>query len=144
MKKYGPQALFGLLVAAAAITLACGSSSHIPQSVTVSPATADAQNYPSGQVQFTATALYNTMPSPVTSATASWGACNQSGSTSLVSVSNTGVAQCTSGASGTFTIYAFVVNPSIKSCIQPSEPAGAFSCGFSCYGVVGHAQISCP
>lgn len=145
MKKYGPQLLFCLLMSVAALTLACGSS-HIPQSVTVSPATADASDFPNGQVQFTATALYNTKPSPVTPATATWGACTQSAPTNLVTVSNTGVAQCTSGASGTYTISAFVANPSIKSCIPPLEAGGvpSFSCGYACNGVVGHAQITCP
>lgn len=143
MKNPGPQLFFSLLILAA-ITLACGSSSHIPKSVTVSPATADAANFPNGEVQFTATAIYNTKPSPVANATASWSACTQTASTNLVTVSNTGVAKCAAGASGTFTISAFVVNPSIKSCIQPQDPVGVFSCGYSCYGVVGQAQITCP
>ena len=145
MRNFGPQLFFSLLILAAAITLACGSSSHIPKSVTVSPATADAKDFPNGLVQFTATTVYNTKPSPVTHATASWVACTQSATTNLVSVSSTGVAQCTSGASGTFTVSAFVVNPSIKHCIQPDQPVGVpFACGYSCYGVVGQAQLTCP
>jgi hypothetical protein len=144
MKNLGPQLSFSLLILAAAITLACGSSSRKLQSVTVSPATADAKNFPNGQVQFMATAVYNTKPSPVSPATATWGACTQSATTNLVSVSSTGVAQCASGASGTFTISAFVVNPSIKHCIQPLGGVPTFSCGYSCYGVVGQAQITCP
>jgi len=39
---------------AAWIALACGSS-HELQSITVSPASADAQNYPDGEVPFVAT-----------------------------------------------------------------------------------------
>lgn len=37
---------------------ACGASSHVLESVT--PATADAGNFPNGQVQFTAIGLYST------------------------------------------------------------------------------------
>ncbi len=61
MKNSGALFLF-LLVLAAAITLACGSSpspDRLLQSVTVAPATAAAQDYPNGQVQFTATGFYS-------------------------------------------------------------------------------------
>jgi hypothetical protein len=43
------------------------------QAIAISPPQADAQNYPGGKVQFTATAYYNTMPSPVTPVEATWG-----------------------------------------------------------------------
>ena len=51
------------LILAASFTLSCGgspseSATRQLLSITVSPA--DAQNYPSGQVQFTATGNYNT------------------------------------------------------------------------------------
>ena len=142
MKKYGPQLLFCLLIAAAAITIACGSSTpHTLQSVTVSPATADAKNFPNGEVQFTATAVYNTKPSPVSPATASWGACSQGKSTTSVLVSNAGVAQCTSGASGTFTILAIVFDQNPKQPL-PEMPKWDVFCGDP--GALGHAQITCP
>jgi hypothetical protein len=142
MKKYGPQLLFCLLVAAAAVTIACGSSTpRTLQSVTVSPATADAKNFPNGEVQFTATAVYNTKPSPVSPATASWGACSQGKSTTSVSVSNAGVAQCTSGASGTFTILAIVFDLNPKQ-PPPLMPKWDVFCGDP--GALGHAQITCP
>jgi hypothetical protein len=142
MKRFGPQLFFFLLVAAAAITLACGSSnnSHIPQSVTVNPATADARSYPNGQVPFTATAYYNTMPSVVTPASATWNVCSQAGPTSAVSVSSSGLAQCMSGATGAYTVYAFVPDPEFKgTCGSSSAP-----CGGTCGGVVGSAQLTCP
>jgi hypothetical protein len=131
-----------LLVFAAAITLACGSpaSPHIPQSVTVTPATADAESFPDGQVQFAATAYYNTMPSPVSNVTATWNSCAQNGPTTEVSVSTTGVAQCASGASGTYMIYAFVPDPNFKGVCSGS----ALPCAGACGGVVGTAQLICP
>jgi hypothetical protein len=141
VRNYGPQLVLFLLVSAAAITLACGSPSpHIPQSVTVTPATADAEEFANGQVQFSATAYYNTKPSPVSNVTATWNSCAQNGPTNEVSVSTTGVAQCASGASGTYMIYAFVPDPTFKGvCAASSLP-----CADACGGVVGSAQLICP
>jgi hypothetical protein len=141
MKTHEPQFLFGLLVAAAAITLACGSSSHIPQSVVVTPPTADAKDFPGG-VQFTATASYNSMPSPVKNVSATWTACGTAGSlepATLVTISSSGVAQCLSGASGNYTVYAFVRNPAFRGACP-----GSLLCGDSCGGVIGSAQLTCP
>jgi len=47
-------------------TMGCGVSSSIRvlQSITVSPATADAKDFPNGQVQFTATGTFSKPPSP--------------------------------------------------------------------------------
>jgi hypothetical protein len=68
----------GLAGAGAAI-LSCGSSSrHQLQSITLSPANADAQQYPDGQVQFVVTGSYNTAPLTVAPLPAEWGACYQS------------------------------------------------------------------
>jgi hypothetical protein len=133
---------FFTLALTAVLLLACGSSnnSHVPQSVSVTPATANAQDFPSGQVPFTATAYYNTMPSPITPATATWGACYQNIPTDAVSVATTGLAQCMSGATGTYTIYAFVANPEFKGTCG----SGAAPCGGTCGGVVGSAQLTCP
>jgi hypothetical protein len=139
MKKFAPQLSFLSLVLAAAIIVSCGSGAHIPQSVLVNPVTANAQDYPAAGVQFTATVYYKTKPSPVSPAQASWGACYKSGPTDGVTVSGSGVAQC-AGASGVYTIYAFVANPAIKGiCASSSLP-----CGGSCGGVVGTAQLTCP
>jgi hypothetical protein len=141
MRALGPQLFFFLLVVAAVITLACGGSpAHIPQSVTVSPPTADAQTFPNGQVQFTATAYYNTMPSPVKPSPATWGACGPNENNSGVSISTTGLAQCVSGTSATYEIFAFVPDPDFHGvCAAESTP-----CGGSCGGVVGTAQLTCP
>lgn len=61
MSSFRPVFFFSLLILTAAITLACGSSlEHLLQSVSVSPATADAKDYPEGLVPFTATGYFNT------------------------------------------------------------------------------------
>jgi|SRR5579863_2064776 hypothetical protein len=146
MRNFGPQLFFFLLLVVAAITLACGSSAHIPQSVSVTPATADAQSFPGGAVQFTTTVSYNTKPSPVKGVTASWTACSQQASpANLVSISTTGVAKCLSGASGTYGIYAFVPDPTFRGvCAAANVPVGTQPCGGGCGGVVGSAQLICP
>jgi hypothetical protein len=135
-----------LLVFAVAITLACGSPSSLDpprsvQSITISPATANAQDYPDAQVPFTATGYYATPPSPVTPLTATWGACSLGGSsTSEVSVTANGVAQCATGSVGTYTVWAFVVN-------QPSQgacPTWVNACGGGGCRVTGTAQLTCP
>jgi hypothetical protein len=55
------------LSAVAAASLACGSSHNGLQSLSITPAAADAKNYPSGQVQFTAmgTSAGSTRPAAV-------------------------------------------------------------------------------
>jgi hypothetical protein len=138
MQKFRAQCFsFCLLMLAAAVALSCGSSSHIPQSVTVTPATADGT---SGPVQFAATALYNSKPSPVSPAPATWGACGANGINSGVSVSTSGLAQCLSGPAQTYTVFAFVPDPNFKgTCASESTP-----CAGSCGGVVGTAQLTCP
>lgn len=138
--KHRPQFFLFLLVAAAMMCLACGSSAdRMLQSVTLSPAAADAQNYPGGQVQFTATGYYSAAPSPVTPLSATWGACEQSGnSTQSVSISATGVAQCAAGAVGTYNVWAFDTNPATATCNAIN------ACGGGCGRVTGTAQLTCP
>jgi hypothetical protein len=140
MKCYRPQFFLFLLVVAAAISLACGSSSgRMLQSVTLSPVSADAKEYPGGQVQFSATGNYSTPPSPVTPLSATWGACDQNGSsTESVSVSASGLAQCATGAVGTYTVWGFDVNPSKATCNAIN------ACGGGCGRVTGTAQLTCP
>jgi hypothetical protein len=139
MKRHGVQLLFCLLVAVAAITLACGSSqSRTLKSVAVTPATATAQN---GEFQFTATGYYNTSPTQVSPLTATWGACQQQTPTNAVSVSASGVAQCTAGASGTYTVWAFGTNPATPGTANCNAMT---ACGGGCGRVTGTAQLTCP
>jgi len=149
MKSYGLPFSFFLLVLAAAITLACGSSvSHVapscssaptvanpgmPQSLILCPAVADAKDYPNGQVQFIAIGSYNTSPSPALPKPVLWGACQQNQSTTGVTVSTAGIAQCASGASGTYTVWA-TGGPVLCNVIGP--------CG-AC-GPTAFAKLTCP
>jgi hypothetical protein len=141
MNCLGPRLVFSLLLGLAAIALACGTSassaSRIPQSVSVNPPSATAPA--SGAFQFTATGYFSTPPSPVTPLTATWGACSVDGSTTTaVTVSNTGLAQCVSGASGTYTVWAFVQNTNGATCNVMT------ACGGDCGRVTGTAQLTCP
>jgi hypothetical protein len=131
---------FSLLLLAAVITLSCGTSSSSTrsiQSVSISPATATAQ--PGEQVQFTATGIFDAPPSPVTPVTATWGSCYQNAPTTAVTVSSNGIAQCASGASGTYTVWADVVQQGQRAC-----PAYATACGGAGCVVTGTAQLTCP
>jgi hypothetical protein len=139
MRNLGPQLFFLLLVVAAVLTLACGSNPpRTLQAVSVNPPTAVAATSLNDEIQFTATASYNSMPTPVTPAPAVWGACFQGANTEGVSVSANGLARC--AAAGTYTVWAFVVNPAMKgACAGASDP-----CGGSCGGAVGTALLTCP
>ena len=136
MKGSVPLLFLSFLVLLIAIALACGASppQRTLQSITLAPATADANGEP---VQFTATGIYNTQPIQVTPQSATWGACYQNASTTDVSVTSNGLAQCASGAMGTFTVFAYdtvgqVCSGSVTACG-----------GGGCY-VTGTAQLTCP
>jgi hypothetical protein len=118
-------------------TASCGGNmamqnQRFVQSVTVSPATADAAKFPSGQVQFTATGNFNMAPMTET-IPVQW-SIGMPGSTQPVPAgvtidSMSGMAQC-SGFSGTVTIAAdFTMNP---------DRAGTAA------QVFGTAQLTCP
>jgi hypothetical protein len=139
MRKYG-LFLFFLAILAIAVTLACGSSARILQSLSLSPPTADAQGSP---VQFTATGYFNEQPSPVNQLTANWGACYQNQSTTAVSVTADGLAECAAGATGTYTAWAWAERGG-DSC-GPAGTIPANPCGGAgeCQ-VTGTAQLTCP
>jgi len=146
MKTYGLP-LFFLVVLAFLITLACGSPQKVMtncgsfassnnsgslQSVTVCPAVADAEQFPGGQVPFTAIGVYSTQPSPaLIPSGVIWGACQGEANTNEVTVAN-GVAKCASGASGTYTVWA----TGSPVCLVVG-PCGAC-------GPTGTAQLTCP
>jgi hypothetical protein len=120
-------------------TLGCGSSRQL-QSVSLSPASANAQNFPNGQVSFTATGSFNKPPSPVQLTSKDVGWCV--GSTSGMCVGNisvgvtvdqNGLAQCVPGFTGTDTILAgtmssAMMNPDVGSQLK----------------VFGVARLTCP
>jgi hypothetical protein len=120
---------------AASLTSACGSSRQV-QSVTVSPTSADAQNYPDGKVPFVATGHYNMAPMTVTPLQAYWGPSLNS----PISVDENGVAQCNAGASGTYSVGGWVDLP-----VGRPLPCGIGVYGEPvCYTVLGTARLTCP
>jgi hypothetical protein len=130
------------LAAAASILLACSTP---PQrqalTLTVSPATATGPA--DGQVQFTATATYNMAPTTVSPVQANWGVTDSSGAlASVVTVGNNGLAQCTSAASGTYTVGAWILvysKPPSVLC-NVATPYGN-PCGDS---ILQTARLTCP
>lgn len=141
MEKLRRPLSFLVLVLAAGLALSCGASQNQSQlqSMTLSPATADAQNYPNGQVPSTATGHYINPSQTVTPQTANWVACQQNMPTPEVSVTTAGVAQCTKGATGTYSITAWdtLDIPGVANC--PSSNA----CGGGCTAAAT-AQLTCP
>ena len=126
--------------------LGCGNGRQL-QGVKLSPATADAQNFPNGQVSFTATGTYNQPPSPVqlTSKDILWcsGGIGSSGSTTGQCVGNAnpgatvdqnGLAQCSPMFVGTVTILAGTEIPMSN----PMPDSGAQ------LKIYGSAQLTCP
>jgi hypothetical protein len=123
-------------------TLSCGShpsslmgpvGPNGMQSITLAPSSADARTYPGGQVPFTATGSYIDPVRKLTPQPALWGVCQQNAPTTEVTVSKTGVAQCGMGATGTYTVFAFV----------GTECNVINQCGGGCT-IVGTAQLTCP
>ena len=95
--------------------------------VIVSPASADAQNYPNGIVQFTSTGV----SSPTWCIGTSGGQCD--GNVALpATIDSSGRAQCASGHSGTVTVLA-----------GKGVPPMNFDTGFQ-LSPFGSAQLTCP
>jgi len=148
MRTHGLALSFALILVAT-ISLNCGSSTHFmglicssaptvtnngePQSVTLCPAVADAKDYPDGEVPFVAIGAFATSPSPALLPFATWGVCQQNAPTTGITVNSAGVAQCASGASGTYTVWA---TGGPNTCLVVS------ACG-AC-GPTGTAQLRCP
>jgi hypothetical protein len=128
---------FLALVLVASFALSCGAGQGQLQSITLSPVTADAENYPNGQVPFTATGRYVNPPYTVTPQSATWVACQQNGPiTTEVSLTQGGVAQCAIGAAGTYSINAWDADK--------IEPCAINACGILVCAIVGTAQLTCP
>jgi hypothetical protein len=116
----------------------CGSNRTL-QSVTLTPASADAKNYPNGQVRLVATGTFSKppSPSPLTSSDVLWcagaaGAC-AGNIMPNVTVDQNGVAQCRPGFVGTATVLAGTKSTAMT---MPDEGPQL--------KVFGAAQISCP
>jgi hypothetical protein len=112
-------------------TLGCGNSKLT--SVSLSPAVADAQNFPNGQVQFTAYGSSRMVPLT----NIAWcigsraGLCNGN-IASAASIDNNGLAHCNNIAAGTVTILAGTGG----SVVMPD--------GGRQLSVYGTAQLTCP
>jgi hypothetical protein len=128
-----------LLFFLAALLTACGSSApRSLQTVSISPATADAHDFASGEVQFTATGYYNKSPMQVAPMNASWGACYQNQPTTDVTMTATGIARCAPGASGTYLVWAFAPDGANMTC------SAVNACGGGCGRLTGTALLTCP
>jgi len=134
MAKLLPAFVLALLIIVALNLLAGGSSPRQLLSVTVALATANVSDFSNGMVQFTATGMFDRIPSPATLNPATWDLIpSTSYPADAVSFSTSGVAQCKAEFAGTVTVR-----------------GGAFVCpqnsmmGVPCRLVFGTAQLTCP
>lgn len=133
--------LIALLTALATVISSCSSSGpdsgRVLYSITVTPATADAQTFPNGQVTFTASGMFSVAPSPapLTFAAPYAGQFLVANPTNppetiatVVSTGNSTVTvQCASGATGTVSVV-----------------ASAFANNGTNTVITGSAQLICP
>jgi len=126
-----------LLSAAGLLILAgsgCGatnpSNPRLLIGITLSPATADAQSFPNGQVQFSAVAHYNAAPTTVNPfSPTSW----LSTDGNIATVDQSGLAQCVRGAVGSADIQGIAPISGPGSGATPAAPL-----------VRGTAVLMCP
>ena len=110
----GSAQFWPLLLCTTFMTVACGSGPRGQlQTVTLSPATANAQQFPDGQVSFTASGIFSNSqtPVPLTSKDVFWCVGSSSGQCDGfilpgAQVAQTGVAQCSPSFAGTVTVLA--------------------------------------
>jgi hypothetical protein len=145
MSRYGCFLCIVLLAVAASITFSCGAGSkptRVIQSLNVSPGSADAKDYPNGEVPFVATGIYNAAPAMVTPLQSTWAVVNQNGEqTTDILINANGVAHCAAGASGVYNVGAWVaITPPPGATCNVSSAYGN-PCGDS---VLGVAQLRCP
>ena len=140
-----PLKLAGVLAAAALFIAGCvagNPGNRELESLSISPATTSANG---SAVQFTATGYWSLAPTTVTPMSATWGACTVVNSvatspTTEVTVSTNGLATCASGASGTYSVFAW--DPQYgytgPTCNVITD------CGGGCGRVSATAQLTCP
>jgi len=109
------------------------------ESLSISP-----ENYTANgsAVQFTATGHWSMTPITVTPQSATWGACTvvEATPTNDVTVSTTGMAACASGATGTYTVFAWDPDYGYTGPVCNAITA----CGGGCGRVSATAQLTCP
>ncbi len=113
--------------------LGCGSN-RVLESITVSPATADAQDFPGGMVNFTATGNFNKPPMSVTPLTVTWSILHptKTACPPCAGIDSNGVAQC-GGVMGMVTVQA----------TAPRDPQMAMDT-MNTQMITGMAQMTCP
>jgi hypothetical protein len=130
----GSRLLFSVLISGLA---ACGGN-HQLRSVSISPATADAKNYPGSQVQFSATGSFGGEPSqPLKSPQITWctGSDNGMCAGNIIqgaTVDQNGLAQCNPSFTGTANIMAGTYTPATHPDAGPTLK------------IFGVAQLTCP
>lgn len=110
------------------IAIGCGSATRQLQTINISPAVAE------GQVQFVATGHYSQDPVTMSPLPVLWGFYLPQGK-SGATITQSGVAQCESGMSGTFSVAAWAP-------ADPSIPIAQL--GTAKKAVVGIAVLNCP
>lgn len=137
MTKFGFGPLFlVVLVLGVLTTPGCGNNRQL-QSIAVSPAVADAQDFPDGKVQFTAAGAFSRPPTPVSPLTVKWsiGPWFNVAQRTDVTVDSNGVAQCL-GFVGTVEVWA--------TAAADPDVAPAEIDPFKTKMVLGTAQLTCP
>jgi hypothetical protein len=132
---------FLFLIFFSLVIAGCGgnmmSSSRQMLSLAVTPASADAQNFPGGKVQFMATGTFSAAPMTVASPAVLWSIGNPFGpppGMPAASVDSNGVAQC-NGFTGT----------AIVEATAPTEPLiPLLQMNSTTVTVSGSAQLICP
>jgi hypothetical protein len=123
-----------LLVISGCGAMNSSSNNRVLESMTVSPASADAQNYANGQVTFTATGTFSKPPSPamvpvpfVAPYSGSWVVSDPN----IAAIDQNGMAKCMPGATGTVTVTAQV-------------SANSAGMGAMSVAVLAKAMLTCP
>ncbi len=134
MRRLLPLLSFVLLLFVSLEMMACGSGRRL-QSISVSPAVADGQDFPNGLVQFTATGTFNMSPTTVTPLKVIWSlgfrpaiACPPN----CVAIDSNGVGCCGGGTMGATVQASAPSDPSLPL-TTPNVPM-----------VVGTATLNCP
>lgn len=122
-----------LLVAAASV-LGCGSSRRL-KSITITPANADAQNYPGGQVQFTASGTYTDGSKVNPLGVVWWGGQPWTKMPWIIQLDSNGLASCGSAQPGTYSVLA-------TAPLDPNVPLTQMN--MSTPQLSATAQLTCP
>ena len=140
MPKSGSLLMFLLLVGVAAM-LSCGggmSNTRLLQSIMVTPTAANAETFPGGMVQFTATGSFSMPPTPARLMNATWCISDSSGCMAIAgaAVDANGMAQCNPGFMGMVMVKAMASNGAGSPPVMMMGPTGVM--------VSGTAQLTCP